>query len=524
MSKIKLPEFLNKKKQVADEPNEILPLTTDSDTDADAPFDTGVADIGSPSNSVMVDNDTQKLIDDNPIEGQEFDTMPSANIRERDGGNSKKAKLAIGAVLGTALVIGGIGVSMGRAEKAKEEQRAVEAQEAANEQKKMATGTTLNLEAEQQDIKANELPPPNGVNDPLAGSQAVTPPPFADSSASQAYQSAVYPDPAPLPDPVIADPAPVATYEPPKSKYADRPVERDPMPTFSSSGFMSPSKSSDDKDKTETVAPPPVIIEKEPVVIPPPKGSDSEVLLDVATGKASVLAQNTSNSAGASQGQQRPQGNTRLQNSLTPTSLANGTVSRGNTSMLLTKGTNIPCVLTSKIDSTYQGFTSCQVSRDVYSANGKVLLIERGSKVFGEQNVQINQGQARVSVLWTRIDTPKGVSINVDSPATGQMGEMGIGAKVNNHYGKRFGNALLLSVIQDGLEVAIRNLEKRPVNNTDNSTTVTNTTATVQDMANKVLDNSINIAPTAIVKQGTVVNIRVARDVDFSSLYSVKKR
>ncbi|QPT43576.1 TrbI/VirB10 family protein (plasmid) [Moraxella nonliquefaciens] len=88
--------------------------------------------------------------------------------------------------------------------------------------------------------------------------------------------------------------------------------------------------------------------------------------------------------------------------------LANGTVnSRGDVSMMLLQGTTIPCVLKTRVDSTYQGFTICQVAKDVYSANGKVLLIERGSSVFGEQNIQMSQGKARVAILWGKIETPK---------------------------------------------------------------------------------------------------------------------
>ncbi|RKW42702.1 MAG: TrbI/VirB10 family protein, partial [Moraxella sp.] len=193
---------------------------------------------------------------------------------------------------------------------------------------------------------------------------------------------------------------------------------------------------------------------------------------------------------------------------------------RGNTSLMLIKGTNIPCVLKTKIDSTYQGFTVCQVSKDVYSSNGKTLLIERGSSVFGEQNIQIKHGQARVYVIWQKIETPKGVSVNVDSPATGQLGEMGVEARVNNHFGKRFGGAIMLSLIQDTISNASTHLQKKQ---SENQTTIDNTSSTMQDMATKALENSINIPPTAIVHQGTLINILVNRDMDFTSVYGVER-
>lgn len=200
--------------------------------------------------------------------------------------------------------------------------------------------------------------------------------------------------------------------------------------------------------------------------------------------------------------------------------LAGTSSKRGDTTMLLPKGTNIPCVMRTKIDSTYKGFTTCQISRDVYSANGKVLLVERGSTVFGEQNIEIKQGQARVAVLWSRIETPKGVSVDIDSPAAGQLGEMGVDAKVKNHFWKRFGGAIMLSMIKDVTANASTNLAKsgQPSrNSTENSTTAAET------MAEKALDSTINIPPTATVNQGKLIQILVIRDIDFGGIYELRK-
>jgi type IV secretion system protein VirB11 len=206
---------------------------------------------------------------------------------------------------------------------------------------------------------------------------------------------------------------------------------------------------------------------------------------------------------------------TGLAKSLESSKLLQGNaIKRGDVTMLLAKGTSIPCVLNTKIDSTYKGFTTCQISKDVYSANGKVLLLERGSTVFGEQNVDIKQGQARVAVLWSRIETPKGVSVDIDSPATGKLGEMGLGAKVNSHFWKRFGGAIMLSMIQDITSNAATRLQKDGASS-NNSNSTTNTQQAAQSMAEKTLDNTINIPPTATVNHGSMINILVVRDVDF---------
>lgn len=188
---------------------------------------------------------------------------------------------------------------------------------------------------------------------------------------------------------------------------------------------------------------------------------------------------------------------------------------RGDQTYLMKKGTNIACTLQTKIITTQPGFTQCVVNRDVYSANGEVLLIERGSMVVGEQVSQLTQGQARVFVMWHTIDTPYGVKIEIDSPSTGPLGEAGVDSQVDTHFWKRFGGAIMLSMIDDVM-VNLSNRSKN-YNNFENTTEATN------DMASEALSNTIDIPPTGYVNQGSLINIIVARDVDFKPVYEVVK-
>ncbi len=76
--------------------------------------------------------------------------------------------------------------------------------------------------------------------------------------------------------------------------------------------------------------------------------------------------------------------------------------------LLLAKGTFIDCILETKLDTTVPGMTSCVIPQDIYSANGKVLLIEKGSKAIGEYKGAVENGLNRIFVLWTQVQTPKG--------------------------------------------------------------------------------------------------------------------
>lgn len=203
---------------------------------------------------------------------------------------------------------------------------------------------------------------------------------------------------------------------------------------------------------------------------------------------------------------------------LQPTTLQARSAARlSNLDYLLKRGTSIPCALKTGINTTLPGFVICNVLNDVYSANSKTLLIERGATVFGEQQSGLKQGQARTFVLWTRVDNPSGVFADIDSPATDQMGYSGVPGYVDTHFWARFGGAIMMSLISDfSAALAQRTAGKGE----DGSMSYANTQKTSQDMATEALRSSINIPPTLEVLPGTVVNVLVARDVSFESVYA----
>ena len=88
----------------------------------------------------------------------------------------------------------------------------------------------------------------------------------------------------------------------------------------------------------------------------------------------------------------------------------------------------------------------------MYSDNGKVLLLEKGSQVTGEYQGAVQNGLNRIFVLWTRIKTPHGVLVNLDSPAADALGGAGLPGEVNYHWWKRFGRALLFTLIEDAFQ------------------------------------------------------------------------
>ena len=206
-----------------------------------------------------------------------------------------------------------------------------------------------------------------------------------------------------------------------------------------------------------------------------------------------------------------------LQGSATPRVVA---TTLGYRSLTLPKGTAFTCALKTKVVSAASGFVSCQVQRNVYGDDGRVLLIERGSHMDGEYRIaSVKPGTVRIPVLWTRIRTPNGVTVDIDSPGTGQLGESGVDGYVDNRWGERIGAAMLLSLINDSVQLALQH-----ESNTSQTNTVVlpSTTTNTSKLAEKVLDSTINIPPLIYQNQGGIVGIYVARDVDFSSVYELK--
>jgi type IV secretion system protein VirB10 len=206
-----------------------------------------------------------------------------------------------------------------------------------------------------------------------------------------------------------------------------------------------------------------------------------------------------------------------LQGSATPR-VAAGML--GNRSLTLPKGTSFTCALKTKVISAVSGLVGCQVQRNVYGDDGRVLLIERGSHLDGEYRIaSVRPGTVRIPVLWTRIRTPYGVTVDIDSPGTGALGESGIEGHVDNRWGERIGAAMLLSLIDDSVKLVIQN----QANDTQADTIVLpSTTANTSKLAEKVLESTISIPPLIYQNQGGIVGIYVARDVDFSSVYELQ--
>lgn len=193
-----------------------------------------------------------------------------------------------------------------------------------------------------------------------------------------------------------------------------------------------------------------------------------------------------------------------------------------NPDTLLLRGTYVRCVMETRIVTDVAGFTSCVVTEPVYSVNGRRLLLPKGSKISGTyENTNITG--PRVAVIWDRITTPNGIDINMASPGVDNLGGAGHPGHYNAHWGSRIASAMLISLISDAFKYASAKNGPESTIVTNSGTEVvqpyeSNTARALERLANQAVDRSMNRSATVTINQGTLVNVYVARDVDFSSV------
>jgi type IV secretion system protein VirB10 len=182
--------------------------------------------------------------------------------------------------------------------------------------------------------------------------------------------------------------------------------------------------------------------------------------------------------------------------------------------LLLPKGAFLDCTLETAIDSTLPGMTTCVLATDTFSADGSVVLLERGTKLVGETRGEVHQGAARVFVLWTEARTPTGVIVPLASPGTDELGRSGLPGEVDRHFWERFGAAILVTVLEGAVQGAVQS-------QSNGNAVVVNPTGSIGVMS-EILRSTIDIPPTVRKASGDRIQVFVARDLDFRSVYELR--
>jgi type IV secretion system protein VirB10 len=191
---------------------------------------------------------------------------------------------------------------------------------------------------------------------------------------------------------------------------------------------------------------------------------------------------------------------------------------------LVPEGTLIPGILETAIVSDLPGQVRAIVSQDVYSFDGRRILIPTGTRLIGDYQSEITRGQTRIFVVWTRMLRDDGVSVRLNSIGADNLGRAGLTGRVDKKFRERFGAAILLSIVGAGASYLTGYGSEAAAGESDdaqNAEELARETLaqTFSDMANQALGDSLRIPPTISVSQGQRIFVFVRQDLDFSAMY-----
>lgn len=199
----------------------------------------------------------------------------------------------------------------------------------------------------------------------------------------------------------------------------------------------------------------------------------------------------------------------------------------------IAQGKLFTAVLETAINTEIPGFVRAIISRDVYGESGKGVLIPRGSRLFGSYSSQINRGQGRVEISWTRLIRPDGVDLAITFNAADQFGRSGIPGQTDNKYGAVLANSMLTSILAVGSVAAIQefisndpnvtttnNPQQGTITTTGNATNqaLSDVSSTIVDTVGRVISNTLDLQPVIRVPQGSRITVIVNSDIKIPSM------
>lgn len=174
----------------------------------------------------------------------------------------------------------------------------------------------------------------------------------------------------------------------------------------------------------------------------------------------------------------------------------------------LAQGSVIQAALQTAINSDLPGNVVAVVAEPVYAFAGDAILIPKGSRLFGQYRSGIEVDQKRILVLWTRILTPDGTSMEIASIGGDQLGRSGLTGVVDTKFDERFGGAALISIIGAAPAVAANSAEDEITREV-----LEEIGSDLENATSSVIADQISISPTIYVDQGAMVTVLVDRDV-----------
>ena len=196
-----------------------------------------------------------------------------------------------------------------------------------------------------------------------------------------------------------------------------------------------------------------------------------------------------------------------------PARLAPRAVSGPDVARTLAIGTVIDGHLAVSINSDLPGGAIGVVTRPVYDVSLRHEVIPAGSWLYGTYESAVVAGQGRLVLQWTAIRFPDGRTYELPALRAGDgTGASGIPGRVNNHYGRLFGQALLSSVIAGGFTSGEASAGSQP---SRRDALADAAASQLGETAAQVTRRNLSIKPTITVPRLTPFTILLDRELTF---------
>lgn len=184
-------------------------------------------------------------------------------------------------------------------------------------------------------------------------------------------------------------------------------------------------------------------------------------------------------------------------------------------SHLLYRGSIIPAVLLSPIDSDLPGLVRAQVAETVFdSLTGRHVLIPRGSTLVGTYGTDTTAGQRRLFVAWTDLRLPDGTPVDIDRFGTiGADGASGAPGQRRTGLLAALGAAVLFDLAGNATQI-LTGVDGTPDSDLGQVIAAATGSATSR-VADQYVGDLLARGARFRVPAGTQMNVIVEQDVAF---------
>ncbi len=193
-----------------------------------------------------------------------------------------------------------------------------------------------------------------------------------------------------------------------------------------------------------------------------------------------------------------------------------------NAEFTIRAGDVIPCLPIDAMNSGRPGFTSCRVPEWYRSSDQRRGLLPPGTRIFGQIRTGLAQGEMRLGVLYTQIQTPR-FNIALAAPGADAMGRAGLDGDLQTFFWDRAKGVALYAL----LDVAIGAGQAAGSAALSRGLTGGNGGGVVnfgsiggqaQGLASQEMASQVNRRPVLTRDQALPMTVTVGQDLDFASV------